>query len=125
MKKCGQCNKDKPLEEFSQSQRMCKDCAAKYYQDWKEKQIEKYGYEGYLERIWEKRLRTRAARKNIPCDVFDINNVNNCNFKIIDYPDKAFPYSLNHIDFMKKYELSVDEYLFIRKKVKNGEYKVV
>ena len=53
-----------------------------------------------------------------------VKKIEELKWKVIDYSDKAFPYSLTHINFMKKYELSVDEYIWLRSKIKKGNFYV-
>ena len=133
MKKCTKCGKRKPKTEFTKNKnnlpdklaKICKTCASEYYTEYREKKIKEKGKDNYLREIWEDRLRKSAEKENIPTTSVDMGKIEELTWKIIDYPDKAFPYSLSHIDFMKKYELSVEEYLFIREQVKNNKGNIL
>ena len=125
--RCSKCKEKKSLDDFSGKRvknRICKECAAKYYKEYKGKQIEKHGKQRYYEILWEKRIRRKAERSGIPQNSFDINKVNNLSWKLQDYPDRSFPDSMTHVNFMKEYNLSVNEYIYIRQKVRGGNYWV-
>ena len=133
MKQCTNCKKIKKLSEFSNNKnyldvdgksKICKDCAREYYLNYKQKQIEKYGEEGYKERVWIKRLKKKARKAGISVNGLDKVKVKTLKFKMIDYPDRLLPYSLDDISFMKKYGLTFQEYLALRRKVKKGYYRV-
>ena len=123
-KQCITCKETKDIEEFSKNTDYCKDCASIYYQKHKKKQIEKYGKDGYLEKQWETRLIFSAKKEGINVSEFDIQKIAGLTWPMIDYPDKFFPFALSHIDFMKKYDLTVEEYLYIRDQVKKNNSRV-
>lgn len=131
-KKCSRCKTVKDIKEFSKNKnniqdglsKICKTCAAEYHAQYREKQFEKYGKEEFLEMQWERKLRKLAIEEEIPISGCDLNKIKGLRWAMIDYPDKSFPYSLSHVGFMKKYKLSFDEYLYIRKLIKENKGQI-
>lgn len=88
--------------------------------------IEKYGEEEYKKMQWEKKLRASAKKSGISLvDEINYEKISILKIKMIDYPDKGLPLSLNHIEFMKKYDLSVNEYLYLRELITSGQFLVL
>jgi hypothetical protein len=135
MKTCTICGKTKPLEEFyndnspdsiDNKSKICKECSKMYYQKHRENMIEKYGEEEYKKMQWEKKLRASAKKSGISLvDEINYEKISILKIKMIDYPDKGLPLSLNHIEFMKKYDLSVNEYLYLRELITSGQFLVL
>lgn len=128
MKKCSQCGKIKPKEEYSKNRRMkdrlskiCKKCASENNRKYREKQKEKFGEEEYLRLEWEKNLRRMAEKEGIPLTGVVPRRLN---IKMIHFPDPAFPLSMSYIEFMRKYKLSVEEFFLLREKVRRGKFVV-
>lgn len=132
---CSSCKKNKPIEEFHNSNeenspdgksKICKECSNKYYQQHRQNMIDKHGEEEYRRIQWEKKLRVNAKKAGIPMDSnIDADKISQLKIKLVDYPDKGLPLSLSHVDFMKKYELNVEEYLYYRNLIKNGNFEVL
>lgn len=133
-KQCSSCKKEKPIDEFynsseenavAQKGKICKECSNKYYHRHRQNMIELHGEAEYKKMLWERKLRVNAKKAGISMDSeVDIEKISNLTIRLVDYPDKGLPLSLSHVDFMKKYELNVDEYLFFRDQIVNGKFQV-
>jgi hypothetical protein len=130
-KRCSTCGEIKDKSEFNNNKdnvkdglaKICRECASMYYRQHRERMIEKHGLNGYRYILWEKRLRSMAKKAGLPLDAdIDFEKIKNIRINLIDYPDQALPYSMNHLDFMDKYDLNVNEYLFLRKTVMNNKF---
>lgn len=87
--------------------------------------IELHGEAEYKKMLWERKLRVNAKKAGISMDSeINVEKISNLTIRLVDYPDKGLPLSLSHVDFMKKYELNVDEYLFFRDQIVNGKFQV-
>lgn len=131
MKKCVQCKREKSIKEFTKNKnnkdglsKICKECASINNRNYREKQIAKYGKKEYLAMEWEKTLRYEAQKIGISLIDFNEEKVDNLCFPMIEYPDRSFPYSLGHLDFCLKYNLSINEYLFLREKIESGNFYI-
>jgi hypothetical protein len=134
-KVCSTCKKEKDIEEFHNSKdddavygkgKICKSCSHDYYEKHRQKMIEKHGEDGYRKLLWISKLRGVAKKAGIPSDdSINIEKIAKLKVRMIDYPDKGLPLSLSHIEFMKRYELNVDEYLYFRDLIKDGKFEVL
>lgn len=119
---CSTCKEIKLESDFSKNTKVCRECASNYYRKYRKKKIEELGIKKYRKYLWEKRLRREAKNVNIKGGEINKDKIKNMKFKLIDYPDKSFPFSLSHNDFMKKYNLNIDEYLFLREIIELGKF---
>jgi len=134
-KQCSICGQTKSIEEFYNSKdenaednkgKICKECSKSYYHKHRQNMIDKYGEEEYRRMQWEKKLRASAKKAGISLNnTIDIEKISKLRIRLVDYPDKGLPLSLNHIEFMNKYNLTVEEYLYFREQIINGKFEVL
>ena len=72
-KQCTKCKKIKEKTEFTKNKnnlpdklsKICRECAAYYYMEYRQKKINEKGKDKYLQEIWEDKLRKSAEKENI------------------------------------------------------------
>jgi len=131
-KQCiGECKQFKDKKEFSKHrnnpdglQKVCKECVAKYNQRHVAKRKKEMGDKAFLKLKWENNIRSKCNRSGLPCVGFSEKKITSLKFVMIDYPDRGFPNSLSHVEFIRKYKLTAEEYFFLREKIESGSFNL-
>ena len=129
MKKCTQCKKIQEMENFTKNinetdglSAICKKCAKKNNQEYRQRKTDKYGKDEFLYMEWKKKLTKDARNCGLEIEGLDLEKIEKIRFPLIFFPDKSFPGSLSHINFCRKYNLSIEEYLTLKECVRSGKF---
>jgi len=118
MKKCNKCNNEYEETEFSKNSNTCKSCVRKYHKEYYENK-RKHKKKTY------RNLITKLKNKGFKYGEIDKEKVDNLVWDMIDFPEQPYlQHSLSHANFMRKYDLCISEYIYIRKRVRDNKFYI-
>lgn len=123
---CNKCKKKLDINNFHKNKSKkdgfsycCKDCQKIYSKQYYNKLSISEKNDRFLND-----LRRRLKKSGFKEGEIDLDKLSSLKWDFIDYPDYQLSESLSHADFIKKYNLNINEYCFIRKKVFNNKIRI-
>lgn len=129
IKKCNKCNEYKTIENFTKNKNskdsfdwICKSCRATINKDYYRRKAEKK--KERFKEIEKSVIVEELEEKGLEHGEINEEKLKNLKFNMIDYPSDFLVFSMNNYDFCKKYNLNIDEFLCIRKKIYENKFKI-